>query len=305
MRKLLLALLLLPSAGFAQTLAVTVNGAGTGLTTTPVLAYNASGCGFTVAGNWVGSGLTAACTSLQIWVTASSCGTVPSTTNVPADVIVYTAQAGDLANGLTTDSFSFAFNLLPGFTTNACGSVVDFTNTLCAAVTTKAADLSCTGTVAQASTVSLRYDNVPPLAPTLTVVPLDSQLSVRLAPTDSTDTILYYQVQYALQPADGGTPSYISIGGNIPANNPVVTISNLTNDQPYLITGTAQDEATNISAPSTPVVASPVVTLGFYQNYIDDGGQPAGGCGNAAVGAPSALAFATVLLLLGLARRRG
>jgi hypothetical protein len=301
MRPLLAALLLLPVVGSAQTLALTVSGTGT----SGLLAYNAAGCGNTVAGNWVGTSLTAACTSLQIWVTNSTCGSIPSTTNVPADVVVYTAQAGDLATGLTTASYSFAFNLLPGFTTNTCGSVVDFTNILCASVTSKAADASCTGTVAQANTVSLRYDNVPPLAPTLNVVPLDSQLSVRLAATDTTDTIQYFQVQYAAEPTDGGTPNYTSVGGNIAFNNPVVTISGLTNDQNYLVVGFAVDEATNVSPGSTPVVSSPVVTLGFYSNYINDGGSPSGGCGDAAGGGPSALAFATTLLLLAVARRRG
>jgi hypothetical protein len=305
MRPLLAALLLLPAAGVAQTLIVTINGAGT----SGVLARNASGCGTLVAGNWVGTGLTAACTSLQVWVTSgsSACGATPSTTNVPADVVVYTAPAGSLTTGgLTTDTFSFAFNNLPSFNGTACGAVVDFTNQVCAGVTLNDTTASCTGTaVTNSPLVSIRYDNVPPVPPTLSITPLDSQLSVRLAPTDTSDTISNYNVQIAIEPSDGGTPNYVSAGTNIPANNPTVTISNLINDQNYLVQGFSIDEATNVSVASAPVVGMPVVTLGFYQNFINDGGQPAGGCGDAAGGGPSALAFVTTLLLLAVARRRG
>jgi hypothetical protein len=306
MRPLLAALLLLPALGEAQTLAVTINGAITsGTSTVPVLAFNAGSCGSTLGGSWTGTSLTTACTSLQIWVTASSCGTAPSTTNVPADVIIYTAQAGDLANGLATDTFTFLANILPGFSASgsACGSTVDFTNTVCAAVTLNTATNGCTGTNVQAPTVSLRYDNVPPLPPTVTLVPLDSQLSVRLSPSDATDTITSFQAQYAVEPTDGGTPNYIGVGGTIPVNNAAVTISGLINGTNYLVQGFSVDEASNVSVASTPVVGSPVLTLGFYANYLNDGGQP-GGCGESVGGGPSALAFAA-LLVLGVARRRG
>jgi len=93
------------------------------------------------------------------------------------------------------------------------------------------------------------------------------------------------------------------VPGNISPANPKVTINNLVNGINYIIEGFTVDGAGNISAASNPVVGTPVVTYGFYANYLDDGGQP-GGCGDAAGGAPSALAFATVLLLA-VARRRG
>ncbi len=313
MRPLLATLLLLPALGSAQTLAIAVNGAvTTGTNTTPVLALNT--CNTTVGAAWTGSSLTTACTSLQFWVTAFSCGTTPSTTNIPADVVVYTAQVGDLANGLTKAAFTFSFSVLPSFSntlpdggsggSSLCGTAVDFTNTLCGAVTTKAADLSCTGSVAQAPTVGLRYDNIPPDPPSVTVTPLDSQLSVKLgasATTPATD-VLYFKAQLSLD-IDGGTPVYAPIGGNISATNPIVTVSGLTNGQDYLIQGFTVDEATNVSLPSTPVVGTPVLTLGFYANYLKDGGQP-GGCGDTGGGGPSLLAFAG-LLLLALVRRRG
>ncbi len=301
--------MLVPALGAAQTLAVTINGAiVTGTNVTPVLAYNAAnGCSATVGASWTGSALTTACTSLQIWVTATSCGTIPSTTNVPADVVVYTAQVGDLANGLATANFTFSFGVLPTFSSagSTCGAAIDFTNTVCAAVTTKASDLSCTGAVAQAPTVGLRYDNVPPDPPAITLVPLDSQLSVRLSPSATTPIadVLYYLVQYALEPADGGTPSYTPVGGNISVSNPAVTITGLVNDETYSIQGFTVDEASNQSTTPTTVTGSPVMTTGFYANYLNDGGQP-GGCGETGGGGPSALAF-VALLVLALVRRRG
>jgi uncharacterized protein (TIGR03382 family) len=299
MRPLLAALLLLPAVGFAQSLSLTVSG--------NPLALNASGCSFSVAGSWTGSGLTGACNTLQIWLTASSaCGAVPSTTASPPDVVVATAQSGDLAGGLTTAPFTFLFSLLPSFTLNACGANVDFTNYLCASVTSRSSTGTCDGTVTQASSVSIRYDNVAPLPPAVTVTPLDSKLTVRLAAsgsgTDVTD-IVYFNVEFAIDPGDAGTPSWLSVGGNISANNAAITISNLVNGTTYLVRGYSKDEAGNLSAPSDPVAAQPVVTNGFFGNYMADGGQEKGGCA-ATGGAPSALGLVS-LLLVTLARRRG
>jgi hypothetical protein len=318
MRPLLAVLLLLPVVGAAQTLSIAVNGAsstGTGTTTSSSIAFNT--CTNNVGGSWTGTSLTGACSTLQIWITAVGCGSTgaPTTGNVPADFVVYTAQSGDLAGGLTTDTFQFNFGSLPGFSIttadggvsgNACGQPVDFTNTLCAGLTIKAADASCTGGAIQSNTVSLRYDNIPPDPPTVSIVPLDSQLSVRLAASATTSTadLNYFQVQYAVDnTADGGTPNYVAVCGNVAATNPACTISGLVNGENYLIQGFTVDEATNRSAASTPTPGSPVLTLGFYANYINDGGQ-VGGCGDSAGGAPSALAFATFLLVV-LARRRG
>jgi hypothetical protein len=307
MRPLLVAALLLPAAGLAQSgIVLTLNGAGT----SGVLARNSSGCSTVVAGSWTGTGLTGACTPLQVWLTSSTsaCGAAPSTTNSPADVIVYTTPAGTLTSGaLTSATFNFNFTALPSFSIsgNSCGSVVDFSNQLCAGLTLNDTTGQCNGTAVTSTPLqSIRYDNVPPAPPALAITPLDGQLSVRLSPSDPNDTILSYSVQYALAPPDGGTPNYVSGGSNIPANNPTVTISGLANGTTYLVLGYSVDEATNLSAASAPVAASPVLTLGFYANYINDGGKPAGGCGDASGGGPSALALVTVLLL-GLVRRRG
>lgn len=315
MRPLLAALLLLvPALGAAQTLAVTINGAITsGTNATPVLAYNAAnGCSATVGGSWTGTSLTTACTSLQIWLTTTSCGTVPSTTNVPADVVVYTAQAGDLANGLANANFTFSFSVLPGFSTGAvdggntsCGTAVDFSNTVCGGVTLNTSANGCTGTNVQSPAVTLRYDNIPPDPPSVAIVPLDSQLSVRLAPDALTPIadVLYYRVQYALQP-DGGTPgNYTPVGGNIAVTNAAVTISNLVNGELYSIQAFTVDEASNVSTTPTTVTGSPVMTTGFYANYLNDGGQP-GGCGDTGGGGPSAVALAA-LVLMAVVRRRG
>jgi hypothetical protein len=301
MRPLLAALLLLPAAGFAQSgIVLTLNGAGTSNT----LARNAlNGCGTLVAGGWVGTGLTTACTSLQIWVSANACANTPAAT----DYVFYTASTAQLTTGgLTKDSFSLSFNSLPSFTaSSACGAVADFTDNVCASVQLNDTTNACTGTVVQGtpSPLTIRYDNIPPLPPTLTITPIDSQLSVRFAPSDATDTISYFSLQLAVELADGGTPTYAKYGGNVAANNPTMTISGLVNGTTYLVQGFSIDEATNQSVASMAYPGTPVVTYGFYANYLGDGGQP-GGCGDAAGGGPSALALVSVLLL-GLVRRRG
>lgn len=320
MRPLLAALLLLPSLGFGQTLVLTVNGAtstitGTGSTSTvSTYAKNASACSNQVAGNWVGTQLTTACTPLIVWLTIGTCGSVPSTTNIPLDVTVNTWQAGTLAGGLATDSFTFAFNGLPGFgsltdggTSVNCGDAADFTNYLCAAVTLKDSTGACTSTLVSATPVNMRYDNIPPDPPSVGVTPLDNALSVRLTAAGSGQAVTDIQsfsAAYALD-VDGGTPSYTSRCGTISVNNPACTISNLINGVNYLVVGYSTDEAGNISGPtSPPAVGTPVISYGFYANYLDSGGQPAGGCGDAAGGAPSALALLSVLLIA-VARRRG
>ncbi len=252
----------------------------------------------------MGTSLTTACTPLQIWMSALTCANTPGA----LDYVFYTAPAAQLTTGgLTQDTFQITFNSLPSFTAgSSCGAVVDFTNNVCASVQLNDTTNACSGTVVTGtpSPLTIRYDNVPPAPPTVTIVPLDSQLSVRLAPSDPSDTISYFRAQYAVEPADGGTPNYIASGGNVAANNPVVTISGLVNGTNYLVQGFSIDEATNQSVPSAAVVGSPVVTYGFYANYLGSGGQPAGGCGDAAGGGPSALALVSVLLL-GLLRRRG
>jgi uncharacterized protein (TIGR03382 family) len=300
MRPLLAALLLLlPSAGFAQSLVLTING-------NPV-ARNADGCSTSVAGNWVGASLTAACTPLQVWISATNnCGAAPSTTNTPPDFVVDTTQTGELVNGTTTKSFTFSFNAMPSFATNACGANVDFTNYVCAGVTMKDGTGACSGTGVTAASIGVRYDNLRPPPPSVTITPLDSKLSVRLAATGSgTDVtdVQYFNTEYAVDPGDAGTPAWVEKGGNISANNPTVEISPLINGVVYLVRGYSVDEAGNKSVASDPVTGKPVVTYGFFDNYVADGGQETGGCG-AVGGGPSALALGT-LLLLALVRRRG
>lgn len=309
MRPLLAALLLLPAVGLAQaTLTITVSGAGT--SANPVLAYNANNCTIPVVGTWTVTGLSNPCTSLSIWTTAVGCGNnvAPDPTATPPDALVIAISSGTLTGGTTKGTFQFLFNTLPGFSTGdggvPCGSASDFSNSLCAAVQLPDSTGACTGTIVMGTpVVTLRYDNIPPIPPAITVQPLDSQLSVRLAPGDSTDTISSYQVQYAKDAGAGVPPTYQGTGNNIPANNPSVTISGLTNGTDYFIQALSIDEATNASPYTTPVVATPVLTLGFYGNYLNAGGTQ-GGCGDAAGGGPSALAFASVLLLF-VARRRG
>jgi hypothetical protein len=317
MRPFLATLLLLPTLVFAQTLTLTVNGAttaisGNGSTTISTLALNGTACSYTVGGNWAGTGLTTACSSLQIWLTANSCGSTggPTTTNSPPDLVVYTAQAGSLAGGLANDTFSFAFTSLPGFNTNAgvdggvtCGSVNDFTNYLCAGVVLKDTTGACTSTVVQAPSVNIRYDNIPPIPPTVFTTALDTKLGVSLSPGDPSDSLLYFLAGFAVDVDGGPAGNYTQVGGQISVNNPKVTITGLTNGTTYLVVGYSVDEASNVSLMSVPVTGEPVTTYGFYANYLDAGGQP-GGCGDAGGGPPSVLALAA-LLVFGVTRRQG
>jgi len=316
MRPFLAALLLLPAVGSAQSIALTVTGAtnsvsGSGGTVTSTLALNGTACAYQVGVAWTGTSLTTACTPLYFWLTTTSCGTAPSTTNIPADVTVQTIQVGDLTAGTSSGTFTFPFNSLPGFVSLpdgggfSCGSVNDFTNFLCAGVTTAATGGMCNGATATAPPVNMRYDNIPPIPPIVGITPLDTKLGVNISPGDPNDTLLYYTAQYALAFPDGDAGTYFNSGcGQISTTNSKCTISNLVDGTDYYVVGYSVDEASNVSVASAPMPGTPVLTYGFYANYLNDGGQP-GGCGSAAGGAPSALAFTTALLLFAVARRRG
>jgi hypothetical protein len=79
-----------------------------------------------------------------------------------------------------------------------------------------------------------------------------------------------------------------------------VTISGLTNDQPYDVVVFGIDAANNPSVASNQVTGTPIKTDDFWQHYQGDGGREQGGCSTAA----GAAGILGALSLLALRRRK-
>jgi uncharacterized protein (TIGR03382 family) len=58
----------------------------------------------------------------------------------------------------------------------------------------------------------------------------------------------------------------------------------LENGVEYKLTATALDAVNNESAPSSEQTGTPIFTRGFFDRYVEAGGQETGGCGAAAGG---------------------
>ena len=118
----------------------------------------------------------------------------------------------------------------------------------------------------------------PPSTATLTAVtPLDGKVRVDLAPAteDDADDVTRFFVDLAVDPLDGGVPSWRNVGGEVGTR---VTLTGLENGVHYLVRGIAIDEADNRGAASEPVGTTPVPSSGFWENYRTAGGSEVG-CG--------------------------
>jgi hypothetical protein len=146
-----------------------------------------------------------------------------------------------------------------------------------------------TTTFTKGNTLKVVYDTQAPPAPTVTgVAGLDSALSVSVS-------------------SNGGEPNQFRVQALSPADNSVAAertattdttdfrLSGLQNDVTYHVVAFALDTAGNVSAASAAVDGTPIKTNGFFQHYVDDGGQERGGCSVAGGG----LAGGAVLAALG------
>jgi uncharacterized protein (TIGR03382 family) len=294
----LAAVLLASAVSQAQT--ITLNFQGTSSTT---FAGGPNDCTNQVPiVQWTSSGLSGAnaCGSLQVWVTNSaSCGSSPGTPSSDGgtDLIIGTFN---LSTGTNGNSNSFRFQDLPGLASGGCAAMVDISNAVCASVDYRASTVGSCSTLS-ASNLTVRYDNVPPNPPSINLLPQDSQIVVQLSANNDPD-VLYYRVEYAVQPPGDAGPSWSTLP-DISSNITSKPITGLTNETTYLVRARSLDEVNNLSAYSDVLSATPEASNGFWAEYKAAGGHEIGGCNASGVAVPS-LVGALVALVTLLRRRR-
>ncbi|MGZ6071121.1 MAG: hypothetical protein ACXWK8_07875, partial [Myxococcaceae bacterium] len=224
-RVALLAGLLLGAAALAQTL--NLNFVSSPAVTT--FTRGASGCSDQVQVSWVTTGLSSgnACSSLEIWVTnGQSCGDHPGTgsTDGGTDLSIGTFS---LATDVQGRANVFNVSDIPGLAAVGCNVIGDIKNAVCASVDFRNTVGGTCGTM-KASNLIVRYLTQPPPAPSITLLPQDSKIVVQFGTNNDSD-VLYYVVQHARVPPDGGTPDWTT-DPQIPATVTSKPITGLIND---------------------------------------------------------------------------
>jgi uncharacterized protein (TIGR03382 family) len=293
----LAAVLLASAVSHAQTITLNFQG-----TTSKSFAGGFNDCGNQVPiVQWTSSGLSGAnaCGSLQVWVTnGSSCASSPGTSGSDGgtDLIIGTFS---LSTGTSGNSNSFRFQDLPGLGGIGCAASVDIQNAVCASVQYRASTVGDCTTL-QAANLTVRYDNVPPDPPGLTLLPQDSQIVVQLSSNNDPD-VFFYRVEYAVEPPGDAGPNWNTLS-DISANITSKPITGLTNETTYLVRARSLDEVNNLSAYSDVLSATPEASNGFWAEYKSAGGHEVGGCNASGVAVPSLVG--TLAALVALLRRR-
>lgn len=290
MRFLLIALTFSASAALAQTTG-TITLAGPANETT--FRVPKDPCNYSRTVNWTVSTTGVICSDMEFWfVSGTSCPEARA-----SDTPVFTTVSRSTLEGSTrTSSFTFESQDLPAFNgTEAVSCPADDREDeyrLCASVKLGTAVIStdpCSTTSAQkANEFKVFYDAKPPAPPSIeNVSALDQALSVRVTAADD-DTS---KVKLVIARADGTSTRELSQSVDLP----LFQVENLENGVEYKLTATALDAVNNESAPSDEQTGTPIFTRGFFDRYVEAGGQETGGCGAAA----GSLAGGWVLAVLG------
>lgn len=286
MRFLLIALTFTASAALAQTTGTIVLSGPTNDTT---IRVPKEPCDLTRTVNWQVNTASTLCGDLEFWfVSGSSC---PETR--ASDTPLFTRVTQSTLASTRSGSFTFQVQDLPAFKgTNAvtCPAADrEDEYRLCASLKlgTGFVDPCSTTSTQKANDFEVFYDARPPEPPSIgNVAPLDKALSVRVdAPDDAS------RVKLLVERADGTGSRTL----NQSVEQPLFRVENLENGVTYRLTATAVDAADNESAPSEAKEGTPILTRGFFDRYVEAGGQEDGGCGAAAGG----LAGGWVLAVLG------
>jgi len=291
LRLALAAALLLGTAAAAQSITLTFPASATTLNKGP------SGCNDSVRVTWTASGFgTSPCNSLQLWVAnGQACGDSPGTsaTDGGTDLVLGTFNLTTQQTG-TGD---FVVSDMPGVAGRSCGEAIDVKNFVCASVQYRATVGGNCSTVQGTPNLIIRYDNVPPDAPTISADGLDGKISVHFAYNGSgASDVLYWSAEYGIKPAGGGDPAVWTPTGQISTSKTTNPITGLLNGTTWLVRGYAYDEVNNPSVASATVEATPQHSSGFWEEYKADGGNEVGGCSSAGAAAvPSAIAALSVL----------
>lgn len=277
MRLPLIALTLTASAAFGQTTSTLVLVTPNNETS---IRVPREPCNLVRTVNWTYNGSTAQlCSDLRFWlVSGTSCSDEPSGTftelpKVPQNELS-TRRSGQI---------SFKVSELPlfnggqgGVSCPAEGREDEYR--LCASIKLPGGTFGseCGSGSFQKRDLKVTYDAKPPDAPVIqSVAGLDKALSVRVeAPSDAS------RLRVRAERADGTGSRTLEQS----ADQTLFRVDGLENGVTYRVTATAKDSADNESAASEAKEGTPVLTLGFFDRYVDAGGQETGGCGAAGAG---------------------
>jgi uncharacterized protein (TIGR03382 family) len=276
MRYLLIALTFSASAALAQTTGtIVLSGPNANETT---IRVPREPCNYSRTVTWTVTTSGTICGDLEFWfVSGTSC---PETR--ASDTPLFTRVTQSTLATTRTNTFTFETQNLPAFQgTNAvtCPSPDrEDEYRLCASLKLGTAVIStdpCSTTSTQkANEFKVFYDAKPPAPPSIdNVAALDKALSVRVSTSDD-DTS---RVKLTIERADGTGSRTV----NQSVDQPLFRVENLENGVTYRLSATAVDTADNESAASEVKEGTPIFTRGFYDRYVEAGGQEMGGCGAA------------------------
>jgi hypothetical protein len=289
MRPLFIGLLLFSSAALAQTTTITLS-AQTGTE----IVVGAGDCGNQRTVNWARTGIF--CEATTLWVTEGSCTNTPDAEDLELGDTIPATPSNN--NGTRT----FRVGDLPGLQGGGdagvtCGTQgVTRTYKVCASTRRPAVDNfgqptgGCSSSdYVTATGLSVTYDAQAPNPPNLTsVVGLDSALNIRVAEAGGDPT----EFRVRVTRADTGVEAASRTQS---VDQDLFRVDGLENNVTYRVEAFARDEVGNESAASAAQEGTPVRTSGFYQEYLDAGGQETGGCNVAGGG----LAGGAMLAALG------
>ena len=269
------------------------------------VSINSANCGEQLTGNVQTTIATTAgiCTALQLWVTRNECGDAPVTATdyVLPEISSQTLLVNrnqNLPVTITVDKLPYFAQATADGGAGCGGAGVDVTQKFCASVSL-ASDAFCSfgKNVIKAQTpVSIRYDTLDPLPPTLSSVePFDGAAAVTVDASD--DDTASVTVQYREQ----GVGDFVDVLTRVAPG--AKTISNLENGKTYEVRAIAYDAVMptpNDSEPSEPVTVTPRESAGFWDACREAGCN--NGCSAAAAG-PFGLAAMLLLLVLRRTRR--
>lgn len=228
--------------------------------------------------------------SAGIFVTLANCGTAPVGNDVPVPVGADGVSASIVISNLATFQGADGGTLIP------CPQQKNELNRVCGTYKTSTGAF---GDCSQSNTggfATIYWKGLPPNPPTIDgVTPLDTQISVSASTTEADVVAIHVE----LAEADGG--QFVERAQFSPSAGSV-KISGLTNNVTYQVRTRAEDQVPQLSDYSGIVEVTPLLTQGFWDRYLAEGGADRGGCGGV-----GAMIFAWCLpgaVLVSLVRRK-
>ncbi len=289
--------LLAPGLSLAQTLPISV--ATGGVIVNGVTRFGPIHCGTTFTVQWgipTPAQITTMCSTPEFWITAGTCGDHPAS----GDITLTPTTPIDL-NSTRSGTFNpVNVNDLPIFQTSdgggACGSRSgNLTLYICGSVSVPNTSFSGCGStsIVRGTNPQIQYRGSPPAVPSCDVAPLDGAL--RVSSSAGSDVNLTHA-----ELREQGVGDFAEVASFTPDQGSV-KVGGLQNGTPYEVRCFADDGVGNNSDRSGVVVATPVASDGFYENYRRLGGEEKGGCGSAL---PAALGLPLVMGAYRLLRRK-